>query len=143
MRETGTVKSIRGRRMQVRLEQARPEVCRECRACEVLGEGREMVMHAPAVEGLAVGDRVTVELPETNPWVGIVLVLGLPVTLVALGLVLGSRWAWWVDLLHVDADLAGAALGVALGGAALAGASLVDRRYFRRVRVTRADGEER
>ena len=140
MQKTGEVTRIDGGRMAVRFRPARPEACRSCRACEALGgAGGEMVLRVSAVEGVRVGDRVTVTVPEASPWVGIVLVLGLPTALMIAGLVLGSRWAWWVDLLGLDGDLAGAALGVPLGVAAFVLARAVDRRYVRRIVVRRAE----
>jgi len=141
MRETGVVRRIDGGRMDVAMDDVRPEVCAKCRACEVFGQGKETVLRVPAVAGLAAGDRVTVEVPEASPWTGIVFVLGLPIALLAVGLVIGSRWAWWVDLLGGDADLAGMALGLPLAVAALLAARRIDRRHFRDVRVTRADAE--
>jgi len=139
MRETGTVIQVAGRRMRVRMDAARPEVCKVCRACEAFGQGKETVLRVPRVEGLDVGDRVAVEVPEGGPWLSIVLVLGLPVALLVGGLLLGSRWSWWVNLLGLDADLSGALLGLPLGVAAFLVARTVDRRYARRIVVTRIE----
>lgn len=137
MRETGTVKSVTATGMDVRMDAARPEACGTCRACEVFGEGKEMILRLPAGEGIAPGDRVVVDMPRVSPWTGIVLVLGLPVVLLVGGLLFGSRWPWWVNLLGIDADLAGAALGVPLGAGAFLLARWVDRRHQRHVTVTR------
>ena len=137
MRESGVVKKLDGRRMEVRMDTVRPELCAKCRACDLLGGGKEMVLRVSAVEGLQVGDRVSVEVPQASPWLGIVLVLGLPVALMVGGLVLGSRWTGWVELLGLDADVCGALLGVPLGVAAFLVARAVDRRYAGRVAVER------
>lgn len=139
MRETGVVKTISGQRMDVRVEAARPEMCARCRACEVLGQGKEALLRVPAAPGVAVGDTVAVEFPETSPWIGIVFVLALPITLMVAGLILGGRWTWWVELLGGDADFSGIVLGLPLGALAFLVAHLIDRRYLRHVIVTRLD----
>jgi positive regulator of sigma E activity len=139
MRETGVVKKIVGRVMDVAMEHVKPEQCEQCGACEMFASGKEALLRVPRVEGVGVGDRVEVEVPEASPWLGIVLVLGLPVTLMAVGLVVGSRWTWWVDLLGIPADLAGAALGLSLGVLAFLAARQVDRRYFHRIIVRRVE----
>ena len=145
MKEVGVVEGIGDRSMRIHLAAARPEMCRRCRACEILGEGKEMILRVPAAGGLAVGDRVAVEVPEVSPWTGIVLVLGLPVTLMVAGLVIGSRWDAWASWIGLEPDLSGAVLGIALGVLAFLAARAVDRRYLRRIRITRigatADGE--
>lgn len=137
MIEQGTVERIESGWMQIRMERVRPEMCKKCHACDVLGEDEAGSLSIPAAEGVVVGDRVEVDLPEANPWLSIVLVLGLPVLLVVGGLVLGSRWGWWVALTGLDAEMAGVVLGVGLGAAAFFVARAVDRRYHRNIHVRR------
>ena len=137
MEEQGVVEKTDGRRMAIRLQAARPEMCRRCRACEILGEGKGMVLTVPAVAGLKPGDPVVVETPEPSPWTGMLLVFALPIAGLVGGLALGSRWAWWVNLLGLDPDLCGVVLGVPLVALAILLARLVDRGYRRRIRVTR------
>lgn len=137
MRETGIVIAISGGAMTVRMNAARPEMCSKCRACEVLGEGKGSVLRVPTLPGIVEGEAVTVEFPETSPWIGIVLVLVLPTSLLVGGVILGSRWTAWVELLGGDADAAGMFLGVPLAVLALLAAHLVDRRYRRHIRVAR------
>lgn len=137
MRETGVVTTMSGTTMGVRMEAARPEMCARCRACEVFGEGRESVLRVSVVSGVDVGDTVAVEFPEASPWTGIIFVLALPIVLLVAGIILGGRWAWWVDLLGGDADFAGLVLGVPPAGLAFLAAHLIDRRYKRQITVTR------
>jgi len=136
MLETGIVHKVNGRRMEVRMAPARPEACATCRACEILGGGKETRLRVPAVAGLAVGDQVAVEIPEASLWLSIVLVLGLPVVAGVAGLQIGMRWSWWTELLGVDPELCGALLGIICGVAAFQVARLVDRRYTQQIKVT-------
>ncbi|MBN2583354.1 MAG: SoxR reducing system RseC family protein [Planctomycetes bacterium] len=137
MKETGVVLSIGRKKMDVRMDAARPEICKQCHACESLGGGKEMRLHVPRVEGIEVGDQVAVEVPRANPWLSIVLVLGLPIAAGVAGLQLGMRWAWWTDLLGIDPELCGAILGLICGIAVFQAARIVDHRYFRRIKVVR------
>ena len=137
MQETGTVHKINGQWMEVRMDVARPEACAKCKACEILGGGKEMRLRVPAVEGLAVDDQVAVLVPQASPWLSMVLVLGLPIVAGVAGLQFGIRWSWWTELLGVDPELCGALLGIICGVAVFQIARLVDRRYTKRIRVTR------
>jgi positive regulator of sigma E activity len=139
MHETGTVKRIADGQMDVVMADVRPEVCATCRACEVFGQGKETVLRVAAVDGVAVGDTVTVDVPEVSPWSGIIFVLGLPIALLAGGVVVGSQWPWWVHLLGIQKELAGATLGLPLAVLAFLLARLVEKRHVRNVRVTRID----
>ena len=85
MLETGTVTKISNGSMDVLMGAERPEMCARCRACEVLGKGQGSMLHVPAPPNVAVGDVVTVALPEPSPWTGIVLVLALPLGITRLG----------------------------------------------------------
>ena len=123
--------------MDVRVQAGSSEACRKCGACEVVGEGRDMVLRVPAVADVRPGESVMVEIPEASPWTGIVLVLGLPVAALAAGILVGSRWTAWRNLLGVGADLGGAVLGVLVGLVVFVVAMLVDRRYRRRIVVER------
>jgi len=142
MQELATVTRVGPKAVELRMDAAQPEICKTCGACETLGNGKEMILRVPGVEGVDVGDRVAVEVPEGGPWLSIVLVLGLPAALLVGGLLLGSRWPWWVNLLGLDADLSGALLGLPLGVAALLVARTVDRRYGRRIAVTRIEHDD-
>jgi positive regulator of sigma E activity len=142
MEEQGVVEKTDGRQMTIRLQAARPEMCRRCRACEILGEGQGMVLTVPAIVGLKPGDPVVVEIPEASPWTGMLLVFALPIAGLVGGLALGSRWAWWVNLLGLEPDLCGVVLGVPLAALAILFARLVDRRYRRRIRVSRVEGSD-
>jgi sigma-E factor negative regulatory protein RseC len=139
MGETGIVRRIVAGKMDVAMADARPEACAKCRACEVFGQGKDTVLRVPTVDGVAVGDTVRIEIPQASPWTGIVFVLGLPVVLLAAGLLVGSRWAWWTGLLGLDADMCGILLGLPAAAAAFLAARWIDRRHFRHVTVTRIE----
>ncbi len=137
MREPGIVIHVSGAWMDIRMHAGSSEACRKCGACEVVSEGRDMVLRVPAVGDIRPGESVTVELPEASPWTGIVFVLGLPIAALAAGILVGSRWMAWRNLLRVGPDLGGAALGVLVGLLVFGGAMLVDRRFRRRIVVQR------
>lgn len=145
MKETGTVARIDARTMDIRMEAAEPLMCEGCRACTIFtGDGgREATLRTRRVEGLAVGDRVTVDASRVSPWLGIVLVFGLPIALLAAGLLVGSRSEWWLQRVGLEPDLAGVALGVPLGLLALAVARIVDRRYLGHVAIEKAGAGEK
>ena len=142
MREAGTVIRVDSSGMHVRLDEvARPEACRQCRACEVLGGGKEIILRVPALQGIAPGDRVDIEVPEANPWIGMLAMFALPLALMIFGLIAGSQWPWWYETLGLDPELSGAVLGVLLGTLAFFIARRIDRHYYRRVVVTAARSE--
>jgi len=140
VRESGIVINVSGTWMDVRMRAGSSEACRKCGACEVVAEGRDMVLRVPAVADVRPGESVSVEVPEASPWTGIVLVLGLPVAALAAGILVGSRWTAWRDLLGVGPDLGGAALGVLVGLVVFVVAMFVDRHYRRRIVVRRTSG---
>lgn len=135
MREAGTILKVVGQRVEIDVDQKRPEACATCRACEVLGKSGKLVLRITAEGSYRVGQKVTVETPDVSPWVGIILVLGLPVVMLVAGTLIGGTWPVWINLVHLDAELAGALLGVIAGGLAFMVARRIERRYACRIQI--------
>jgi len=130
LHEDGTVETVESGRAYVRLQPARPEACRRCRACDAVG-GSAFLLHVPA-DGLRPGDRVTVEVPLSSPWRAIGLVLALPLAALVVGAVAGAEWTGLQDGLGLGRDLAAMVTGLGLAAVALAGAAWAERRTARR-----------
>ena len=132
--EDGIVEAVEGGRARIRIEPARPEACRRCRACDAIDNaagGGAYRLHA-AADDLRPGDRVTVEVPLANSWQAIALVLALPLAALVVGAVVGAAWTGLQRLLGLGPDLAAVATGVGLGAAAFAAAAWSERRLARR-----------
>jgi positive regulator of sigma E activity len=132
VREHGTVEAVEGGSARIRLEPARPESCRHCRACEPAGQG-VFFLHVDAGD-LRPGDRVTVEVPLPSPWRAIGFVLALPLVALVGGAVLGAEWPALRDWLGLDADAASLLAALVLAAVALALGAVGERRFRRRHR---------
>jgi len=130
VRETGTVESIDGPRACIRLRPARPEACRNCRACEPAGQGAYLL--TVDAGDLRPGDRVTVEVPLPGAWRAIGLVLALPLAALVVGAIAGAEWEGLQRGLGLDADAAALAVGLGLAAVVLMAAGWVERRFRRR-----------
>ncbi len=110
MLRTGTVQACEGGELVVQFE--RPEACKECGACGGTRHGHQVRLKG---EG-AVGDLVTVEMPESRVVFASALAYALPLVFLLAGLLIGASVAKR-GTSNVSNDLL-AALG-ALGGLAI------------------------
>jgi positive regulator of sigma E activity len=132
VQERGTVESVDGRRARVRVHPARPEACRQCRACEPAGQG-VFLLRVEAGD-LRPGDRVTVEVPLPGPWRAIGLVLALPLAAMLGGAVLGAESQSLQGWLGLDGDASALLTGLVFAAVALAAAAVCERQFRRRHR---------
>ena len=130
--EHGTVESVDGAQARLRLEPARPETCRQCRACEPAGQG--VFLLRMEAGDLRPGDRVTVEVPLPGPWRAIGLVLALPLAALVGGAVVGSEWRDLQQWLGLGEDATALLAGLGLATAALAAATACEWQFRRRHR---------
>lgn len=135
MRETGIIVKIHEGQLHVHVDQVRPEACAKCRGCEIMGKTGQLILRASSSGNYHTGQKVIVETPEVSPWIGIIYVFGLPVTALVAGLLVGSNWPAWINLVHLEAELAGAALGAFAALATFIIARGVERHYACHVKV--------
>lgn len=88
MEEEGVVVAIEEGVARVRM--SRGSRCEGCRACSLLGGEPELEL--PATEGLEVGAKVLVEIPEQGSWLSPVLLFALPILALVGGVVVGEQW---------------------------------------------------
>lgn len=140
--EDGTVETVDGPAARVRVEPARAEACRHCRACEPAGQG-VFFLHVDAGD-LRPGDRVTVAVPLPSPWRAIGFVLALPLVALVGGAVLGAEWQGLRGWLGLDADATALLAALVLAACALGIAGVCERRFRHRhrPRVTHVDRGE-
>lgn len=127
MTETGRVAALVGDRAEVEIETG--GACDRCGAaalCRWTGQGRKLLTVRNPI-GAGVGDSVLVETPEQGRSLSALLVFGLPVLLMAAGVLAGSLV--WGNA--GAAILAGAGLGLAVAALKIVDATL--RRSGRRL----------
>ncbi len=130
VREAGTVESVGGNRASVRLRPARPEACRNCRACQPAGQG--VYLLTVDAGDLRPGDGVTVEVALPGAWRAIGLVLAAPLAALVVGAIVGAEWEGLRRGLGLDADTAALAMALGLAVVVLTAAVWSERRFRRR-----------
>jgi positive regulator of sigma E activity len=130
--ESGKVLKVSEGRAAVQDRREPGRQCGGCSACRLFGE-QGFVLWVDAAE-LRADDRVTVEVPQVNPWRAIAMVFALPLAALVAGLIAGSRWPWLQHHLGMDAGMTGLVLGAGLALVALVLAWLDDKRFSRQHR---------
>ena len=125
--ETGTVTEVQGDRAAVRFRHERGPSCGGCTMCQKAADHMMALwLHLPQAH---VGDQVTVQIPVPSPWRAMAMVFGIPLVLLAAGVLVGSTWTGLQQSLGLDADTTGVGLGLVLAMLAFGAAIMTERRF--------------
>lgn len=97
MREEGVIIKIADEAATVEMNAAAHSGCKSCGVCRAGADGKTMRLDVHATEGLAIGDRVTVEIPGPGPALSAAIALLVPLVCFMLGLAIG---AWLLPERH-------------------------------------------
>ncbi|MHC4473256.1 MAG: SoxR reducing system RseC family protein [Planctomycetota bacterium] len=93
MLERAIVRGVRGGVVEVEVLPAEPEACNTCRSCEEGPQGR--LLELDAVPGVEPGQRVVLEVRETEGLGPPVIAFLLPVLAVVVGAIVGAQIPGW------------------------------------------------
>ena len=138
--ETGTVVQLAEGQAAIRIRSEPGDTCSGCKACRARDGGDFLLW--TAAEGLAQGNRVTVEVAVPGPWRAILLVFALPLAFFVTGILVGSEWQGFQEMTGLGRDASGIALGMGLLPVPLVIAIAAERRFRRRhrPRITKVGG---